>query len=498
MKKIIKYISLSILLLVSSCSEDSLDATGFGTITGTVVLKGSNEPVENVKIATNPNSNTVFTDASGNFVLSNIPSGQYSVEASKEGLLTSFEGVTVITNQSIGTIFEMLPETTTNTAPVQPNLLTPLDNTMDLDITVELTWESSDLDEDPLTYSIELRNDQNSTVQMIENITEPNYTLTDLSFGTQYFWQIGVSDGVNDIVWSNSQSFFTTTDPQHRFFFTRNIGGNDVIFSGEQDGEDSVIELQLTESSQNSWRPRKNNTIGRVAFLRSVGAETHIFSMLPDGSDIIQITNSIPVSGFKLSEVDFSWSTSGDKILYPSFDKLYSINNDGSGLTLVYQTSNGDFITECDWSFNGTTIALKTNNVNGYGASIYTIDMAGNVLTTVLSGINGAVGGINFSVDGTKLLYSHDISGFEDPSYRQLDTHVFVYDFGTTTSLDISASKPIGFVDVDPRFSPNEAEVICAHGSNDGISEKTLLTIDLDQLATRTELFTNAKMPDWE
>jgi hypothetical protein len=32
------------------------------------------------------------------------------------------------------------------------------------------------------------------------------------------------------------------------------------------------------------------------------------------------------------------------------FDKLYSINNDGSGLTKIYQTPNGKFGLECDWS----------------------------------------------------------------------------------------------------------------------------------------------------
>jgi hypothetical protein len=30
------------------------------------------------------------------------------------------------------------------------------------------------------------------------------------------------------------------------------------------------------------------------------------------------------------------------QIIYPYFDKLYRINNDGSGLTKIYQTSNGN------------------------------------------------------------------------------------------------------------------------------------------------------------
>lgn len=69
----------------------------------------------------------------------------------------------------------------------------------------------------------------------------------------------------------------------------------------------------------------------------------------------------------------------------------------------------------------------------------------------------------------------------------------------TDTILDISeqSEKPDGSNDVDPRFSPNDAEVIFTNTSNDGISVKNVLKITL-QDNTRTTLFTNAEMPDWE
>src|SRR5690606_14937439 len=123
-------------------------------------------------------------------------------------------------------------------------------------------------------------------------------------------------------------------------------------------------------------------------------------------------------------ELDFSWSTNGQEFLYANFNKLYRINKDGSGLNLVYTTPDGSMISECDWSYDGSKIALKTNDFNGYNTKIYVIDMAGNVLKTVLSGLPGASGGLNFSVDGQLLLYTRDISGYQDGSgnYRQLDT----------------------------------------------------------------------------
>jgi Tol biopolymer transport system component len=165
---------------------------------------------------------------------------------------------------------------------------------------------------------------------------------------------------------------------------------------------------------------------------------------------------------------------------------------------LVYQTLDGSFISECDWAVDESIIALKVNNINGYGVSIYTINMSGVILNTVLTGVNGAAGGLNLSVDNTKLIYTHDISGYESADNRQLDTHIFMYDFGTSLVSDLSGSKPIGFLDLDPRFSPNEAEVIYTHTSNDGVSENKIQKVNVASATTRTDLFANSKMPDWE
>jgi dipeptidyl aminopeptidase/acylaminoacyl peptidase len=83
---------------------------------------------------------------------------------------------------------------------------------------------------------------------------------------------------------------------------------------------------------------------------------------------------------------------------------LYRINNDGSGLTKIYQTPNGKFISECDWSNDGSKNCIKVNDPNGYNAEIYVINTAGTVQNQVVSGINGAIGGLNFSINGQRLI----------------------------------------------------------------------------------------------
>jgi len=160
-------------------------------------------------------------------------------------------------------------------------------------------------------------------------------------------------------------------------------------------------------------------------------------------------------------------------------------------------------VTEVDWSNDGSKIALKTNDINGYSAKIFIIDPLGNVMQNVVSGFTGAAGGLNFSVTGNQLLYTRDVSGYENLNRRVLDSHIFLYNLisGTTLDLSIASRKPVGSNDLDPRFSPNDAEIIFTNTSNDGISQKNIYKISFTNSSateTRMLLFENAQMPDWE
>jgi hypothetical protein len=279
---------------------------------------------------------------------------------------------------------------------------------------------------------------------------------------------------------------------------------NNVIYSANFNEDDAVVEneVQLTLEEFNSWRPRKNEASNTIAFLQTANNATHLFTMKTDGSAVFQVTSAVPVNGNNMNEMDFSWASNGDRLIYSNYDKLYIINKDGSGLKLIYQTPDGSFISECDWSNDESMIALKTNNINGYNVSIYTINTSGEILTTILAGVNGAAGGLNISVDNKLLVYTYDVSGYESSNNRQLDTKIFIYEFATATATDLSLNKVKGTNDLDPRFSPNEAEVIFVNTSNDGISSSTIykssVFYDRDDNIDRNKMFEDAFMPDWE
>ncbi len=497
MKNIFKIIALLFFLITFiSCSEDLVDQVQTGTLKGIVIRKGTNQPIKNAKVFTTPSTETVFTKDDGSFLIENIPLGDYSVRAELTGYLTTFQGVNFKnSNQVVSVVFEMSDDDSLNSSPSVPVLLSPVDNAVDQPLSVDLSWSCTDPDSlDVLKYKLIVKNDFDTNVIEVKDLTDTHYFLENLKFGVSYYWQVSVSDGINPEVNSPVFRFRTSTTPNNRFHYVKKVNGGYYIVSSDE----ANVNFQFTPFDKNSWRPRLNQNSRLIAFLRTVGGNAQIFTANPDGSNPFQVT-SVPVTGFDNAEIDFSWSTNGKEFLYANFTKLYRINKDGSGLQLVYTTPDGSFISECDWSYDGSKIALKTNDANGYNVKIYVIDILGNTIKTVLENVPGGAGGLNFSVDGTKLLYSYDISGHQESNYRQLDTHLFIYNLQTDTVEDLSilSEKPDGSNDLDPRFSPNNAEVILVNTSNDGISAKNIIKITL-QDNERTALFPDAEMPDWE
>ncbi len=497
MKNIYLTLSLSLLFFFSSCSEEKISGEDFGTVEGRVVSAITFKPLENVKVFSNPSSSIVFTDSDGRFSIPKIKVGQYSFEAQKDSYITKFEPGAVVINGTTSLVFELKLATTNNKPPSSPVLVSPADNVTNQSLEVNLAWTTTDPEKDVLTYEITLRNDKNSDVIVYSDISATNYTLTGLTYSTKYYWQLSASDGINSPVISAVKSFTTKAFPNARFLFVKNVNDNNVIFSGNDSGD----QLQITNSATNSWRPRKNNQSQKIAFIRSSGSQNHIYTMKPDGSEVFKVTSAVPISGFNSEFINFSWNTSGSQIIYPYFDKLYKINKDGSGLAKIYQTPDGRFISECDWSNDGTKIALKINNASGYNAEILVINQSGVVLNQVLSGINGAIGGLNFSVTGQKIIFTRDLSGYENANYRQLDTRIYQYVFSSGIISDIGLDKPSGTLDLDVRYSPSESELIFVNTSNDGLSTKNIVKLvpsSSSASATRTVLFSNASMPDWE
>lgn len=488
---------ISFSLLFLSCEESGIDENGSGTLNGVVVGAGDNLPLENVKITTNPASNTVFTNATGAFTISTIESGDYSVQADIDGFVTAFEAANIIVGETTDVVIELERNTTQNNPPTPAILLEPEDDEIIQSTEVQFLWSANDPDEDDeLTFTLELRNDINTDVERFEEIVDTTFTVSSLQFGLKYFWQIISIDEEGESVPSVVKSFELEDAPTtNRYLFTRKIEGNNVIISS--DGAEN--EFQITSSNMNSFRPRKNSALNKIAYFQADGAQLDIYTMNPDGTNKFKVTNTVKPNGFNLNEISFSWPQASDKIYFPAFDKLYSIGTNGQGLEEVYFTADGSFISEVEVSDDEDMIVLKTNNQIGYNVKIFAIDFSGAILETIFTGNTGAVSGINLSATNTpKVLYSYDVTGEEGSNYRRFNSRMFIYDFDTDASTDVSLEKMPGTNDLYPRFSPNEASIIFTNTSNDGISQMNIWTLLINDESTRSIFIEDGFMPDWE
>lgn len=497
------FLFIGVIFFLVSCSEEPVDQNVFGILTGKVVAKGDNTPLANVKVSSNPVSTTVFTDLDGNFEINDIQIGEYSVQTELEGFQTKFEAASILDGKSVNIVFELDSVLVDNIAPLPSLLLYPQDGSEIIGSEAEFAWSSAKNDEDEINYSLELRNGLTNETTTYRDLKDTLLLIDNLVIGKNYFWQISADDGVNSTVKSALGSFTTNNASLNRFLYVRNVDGNNVIFSGSEplddDEEDlNQNEIQLTSSNLNSYRPSKNNTVNKISFLRSVGAETHLFTVDTDGSNVKQVTTNISLAGFRQDELEYAWYENGAKFFFPNFDKLYSINQDGSGIEMVYQTS-GAFISEVAVNPTNNLVALKLNDINGYNARIAVVNIITNTeQEVVITGQAGALGGIDFSADGSKVLFTRDVSDTENTAYRQLDSRIFEYDLAIDTTVEIDTDKESGTNDLDAKYSPDDGSIIFVNTSNDGISERRIYRTTESINNRREVLFANAFMPNWE
>ena len=117
--------------------------------------------------------------------------------------------------------FELDVSTANNKAPEIPILTAPLDNVTKQLISTKLTWTAKDIDKDPLTYTVTLKNATSDAVTTFADLKTATLDLTNLSYNTKYFWQVSVSDGINKPVNSVTFSFTTLPFPNVRYLFVK-------------------------------------------------------------------------------------------------------------------------------------------------------------------------------------------------------------------------------------------------------------------------------------
>jgi len=511
---------LSSLLILFGCEPTTFDPNTVGQISGNVILEDLATPVEDVLISTNPATNLILTDENGNFSLDSLPLTTYSLRASKDGFIDELVTVDITEINKRDVTIVLRERLVTNQQPSIPARPFPLDQADSVALNVVLSWSSADPDDSTqVTYDVYLINEETSLNQIAFSIRDTFLVVDDLQYGQTYYWQVTASDGVNEPVNGPVWSFQTIPFPDFPIHFVREENEKFVIYASEGPPEDLtdldpnqngdvqlVLEtVQITDNQESCWRPRISPQRDKIAYLSRVGGQTHLFTMNRDGSERFQVTQSVPVSGYDEEELDFSWSPTGDQLIFMNFGRLYKINRNGTGLSLFAEAPAGWAFAEVDWK--ELVIAARLREFDPYSSAILFYSAfkgvpPDTILTQAGNQNSGRIGGPNLSPVVESFLYTRDIVGSTTSLQgRQVNAHIFEASGDSlNTKFDISAvSRGLdidGFNDLDAIYNPSGSMLIFVRRINDE-SEYGDLFISTTDGTERFKLIEKARMPDW-
>ncbi len=91
--------SLLVPAFIFSCSKETVMTEIFGDIEGKVIHSKTEEPIRNVSISTSPGTVAILTEEDGSFFIDDVPTGNYNIQARKDGYSNASVSVAVRENR---------------------------------------------------------------------------------------------------------------------------------------------------------------------------------------------------------------------------------------------------------------------------------------------------------------------------------------------------------------------------------------------------------------
>jgi len=486
-------------LALTACEEVPVEPLRYGSVEGTVYDARTSLPLPNVVISTNPATGSYVTDAQGHFAIGQVPTGQVTMTARKADYNSVSTTLSIVegTNDPVRLLLEKPAATTPPGAPTIP---TPATGSTNQPTDVTLSWRSTTSTRaDSLRYDVVLYEGNNVNQRtLLLNSKDTTVVATGLLYNTTYYWQVTARNPAGassrSVVWN----FRTRPLPDNRYLFTRVVNGNSDIYSSNETGGNLV---RLTSEATVETAPQLSPNRDLVAYASNATGLFQLYTMNRDGSNQRRIT-TLAVDGYNNAGVGYRWSPDGAQLIYAHYDQLYRINRDGTGLTLLATAPAGRHFRECDWTAQGNRLVVQTVGVNLYDSELYLLNADGTNPTLLVPNLPGRIDSPSFSVDGSRILYSRDVDGFNSTTGRQLNTHIFTQRLDGTGVVDLSAPQGVsvklpGTNDIMPRFSPDGFRAIFVNAPNDEQGPWDIWTAELDGRG-RGRIIQNGTLPDWK
>ncbi len=463
MRSLLVYVKIWVIILLTGLligCEDTIESPLSGTLTGRVLDKNTMTPLDNVRISTNPYSDVTETDSVGNFVMEEIEVGEYNIIATRTGYRSESITATVGFREETDVEFVLEESIKNDENPVFTGNFTPGDNEVLEELKVNFSWET--LNDDSVAFELKLFENGNINTPFIyENIEDTFLTVTGLKYNTEYFWQIAAVRG-NERVFTSVRSFRTLPLPSNRILYSMMTDNVMQLFVNDTIKEEPT---QITFGEHHVWNGSINSQRTLFAFQSTRDVDAHLYLMDVDGTNVTRLT-SFSVGSFFHNKIEYDWSPNGSQIIFSSYEYLYRINVDGTGLQTFAQAPDGKHFREVVFSPDGSRIYAMVVGSHVLDREIYQMDSNGDNMSLVYEDPGFALSGLDVGIDGQTLLFSKDVSAHVSSTGRMLDARIFELTISNGDVRDISIDKDAGTNDMKAMYSPDGSEIVFVNRRN--------------------------------
>ena len=246
-------------------------------------------------------------------------------------------------------------------------------------------------------------------------------------------------------------------------------GGNWQLFSMAPDGSDVV---QLTDLSGENWGPNWSPDGRRIVFASSSWmGSSDIYVMKSDGTRLRRVVKG----GW-----DPSWSPSGKKIAFSrapnDITQIYVARVDGSG-TPRQVTNMPEDVLSPEWSPIGDRIGFIAAPEPSGRAEILTIHPDGTGLRRLTRGAGAS--SIEWSPDGSKIVFEDDRHATFDLCVATLwalcNSEIYVIDADGNNEIRLTENRAR---EIDPAWSPDGTQIVFARKDDPNFYDAYVMDAD--------------------